>query len=56
MINVYHFIKGVSTGHSGNYSCSAANFLGEAASQSITLDVKCRFYFNKTKRLIGAVL
>lgn len=49
-------MKGVSTGHSGNYSCSAANFLGEAASQNIRLDVKCMFYFNKTKRLIDAVL
>ena len=33
--------QGVRTEHAGRYSCAAANSLGRATSNNITLDVKC---------------
>ena len=34
-------MQGVRTEHAGRYSCAAANSLGHATSNNITLDVKC---------------
>ena len=34
-------MQGVRTEHAGRYSCAAANSLGRATSNNITLDVKC---------------